>query len=197
MIRYNILLLIIQMSFKSHRKIALPLKVEAKKKASYSIKGILSVLPKQKNLEFIECLIEGSRNGRGKGEGRTLESIKLSSKSKDTGVQLYKETPKRASELQEGYFKGLRDRRLEAGRRFTFIAKNKKAFGNNLPQEGPRTPKAVVPSEAEISADLTPDRRKQYDLFLKKQISLIRSKNRCQSQSGIFRSFQSLIQYLA
>lgn len=189
------------MNFNCQKKKNLPKKAENKKKTRKLVKGALSALPKinrgkieikEKKLELNQCSIE-ARNG----EDGSLDNSKVMGKGKESEVQMNKETPERNSELKEGIIKVVRDRRLEAGRRFTFIAKNKKNFMNNSVQEGPHTPKAGGFSDAEKSVDLSQERKTQYDLFLKKQISIVHSKKRCQSQNRIFRSFQSLIQYLS
>jgi hypothetical protein len=194
------------MNLNLHKKKNWPIKVGNKKKTCFSSKGILNVIPKnletkknirgnveikRKKLELNEYSIEGKKE-----EGGIIENIRSLNRSKDSGIQMNKETPKKNYEPQEGLFKVVRERKSDFGRRFTFIAKGKKKFLGNLAQEGPQTPKAVAIGEPEPRVDLSQEKRRQYDLFLKKQVAIIHSKNRCQSQNGIFRSFQSLIQYL-
>lgn len=97
----------------------------------------------------------------------------------------------------DGSGKTVMGKRAEHPRRFTFIANRKKSLATGIIKKAVDNVLNVpVNCETEGSITVSQELRKQYDLFLKKQISLVQSKKRVRSQNEIFRNFQSLIQYL-
>lgn len=98
--------------------------------------------------------------------------------------------------LTDGSGKPATVKRAEYPRRYTFIANRKKSFTSEAKKIVDSNLNVPSICETEVSISVSQELKKQYDLFLNKQISLIQSKKRIQSQNAIFRTFQSLIQYL-